>query len=768
MATHERPPQTPPTLSTSPIAFSDASSPSSSSSRSHSPSRPTTSSHNGTATTPARRRRRRRLPAHRETQSSSNPGTIESSETPNAARRATVYLRDNLSDVSLESSALLDHRDQRSMRPRRSSIPYGVHGRSITTPVRHRHGRPLDGHEEGAESDMSEPDDRTPLIRVHRANTSGSLPQIRPTRPTTSDSASTKSGRTRPSTQGVTYGSVNFPPSVPGSPRTVPADFGHRPLDLDEDHFLDPRRGRDRDTIIDIEQTSDPGFPQIPRSETDPGVRSSAQLAEEDVCFPVDDDIIDEVDTSGYPRIRHRRLREWPDFSVLEEWSREEKEERSEGIRAKKLPEPVYVGGRLRPPVRGQWYLDEETAPYRFTYFHEDLPATIHSHTISELVQPGQTFRDLFKPEPMVCDDSSDEDDRTPSVPRTDTGSNVNCEQTTKQSRSGSPRSQSSAGQRPTFWLDVLRPTDAEMKVISRAFAIHPLTAEDIMMQEAREKVELFKHYYLVSYRTFEQDENSEDFMEPVNIYTIVFREGVISFHFSITPHPANVRRRIRQLREYIQLSADWISYALIDDITDAFGPHIDNLAKEADDIDDAVLRMHLDAECQDNNDDEKSAGNMLKRVGDCRRQVMMIYRLLGSKADVIKGFAKKCNEQWEVAPRIEIGLYLGDVQDHIVTMVSNLNHMEKILSRSHSNYLAQINIKMNERQEKTADVLGKLTVLGTIVLPMNIITGLWGMNVKVPGQEIDTLDWFWCITAGLFLFGFLCYLIAKRVYKIM
>jgi hypothetical protein len=32
----------------------------------------------------------------------------------------------------------------------------------------------------------------------------------------------------------------------------------------------------------------------------------------------------------------------------------------------------------------------------------------------------------------------------------------------------------------------------------------------------------------------------------------------------------------------------------------------------------------------------------------------------------------------------------------------------------------------MNERQEHTADVLGKLTVLGTIVLPMNIICGMW------------------------------------------
>jgi len=37
----------------------------------------------------------------------------------------------------------------------------------------------------------------------------------------------------------------------------------------------------------------------------------------------------------------------------------------------------------------------------------------------------------------------------------------------------------------------------------------------------------------------------------------------------------------------------------------------------------------------------------------------------------------------------------------------------------------------MNERAEKTSDVLGKLTVLGTIVLPMNIITGMWGMNVR-------------------------------------
>lgn len=60
------------------------------------------------------------------------------------------------------------------------------------------------------------------------------------------------------------------------------------------------------------------------------------------------------------------------------------------------------------------------------------------------------------------------------------------------------------------------------------------------------------------------------------------------------------------------------------------------------------------------------------------------------------------------------------------------LTHVCSLLSRAHSNYLAQINIRMNERQEKTSDILGKLTVLGTIVLPMNVVTGIWGMNCKL------------------------------------
>ncbi|KAL8956759.1 MAG: hypothetical protein Q9193_005803, partial [Seirophora villosa] len=631
-------------------------------------------------------------------------------------------------------------------------------------------------------------------------------------RSSTATSASSKRFRGIPSRQHSASATpqahdVNNPPSVPSSPKLGP-DMGYDDAmitDVLHAHTQRDRRAtaepQSHDQLIDIDGDDVPrhqgSTPPTPRSEALDHRRHTIALGpEDDVCYPLEgmsemaeDDYTSRDQNAADQGPRRRRVRKWPDLTVLQEWSWEEKEERSEGIRAKKISEPVLIGGRLRPQKYG-WHRTEEDAPYRFTYFNEELPSTIHSQTISELLQPGQSFQDLFVPDPpeLSSDESSVDEEfgsrQAPSDRQTSSPSNQSRAGTRHASMNGDQRegrfqhpdrsgqvtpqhpggteakeTGKRYGARPTFWLDVLSPTDTEMRVISKTFGIHPLTAEDIMMQEAREKVELFRHYYFVNYRTFEQDTSSENYLEPVNMYVVVFREGVISFHFSMTPHPANVRRRIRQLKDYLILSSDWISYAIIDDITDVFAPLIQGIEDEVDDIDDQILQLHSPSktesgpEKKDNDEKatdggevnaEESGGDMLRRVGEGRKKVMGLYRLLGNKADVIKGFAKRCNEYWEIAPRSEIGLYLGDIQDHILTMTGNLSHYETLLSRAHSNYLAQINIRMNERQEQTADVLGKLTVLGTIVLPMNIITGMWGMNVKVPGQDIDNLYWFW------------------------
>ncbi|KAI1756559.1 hypothetical protein F4782DRAFT_483075 [Xylaria castorea] len=749
-----------------------------------------------------------------------------------ATNRGTLFAHGrNLSNTSLDSQVLLDHRDAQYPRPRRPSALATSYANSQPHVARLRtmSSRQVDRDDGETEN--------TPLLANSARQDSGS-PRSYGLREGNYSRGSSRSS-TRPHTVLLTPGerhNVNYPPSMPGSPPMGPRDrvdinFGDvmmrdsLSLDRSPSHSV---TGEDLDPL----QTS-----SFERRQT------IALQASEDVCFPqegmseVADDDLQQARDKASMRTRRRRPSKWPDLAILEEWSRLEQEGKSEVRRMKKITEPQLVNGRLRPVHHKGWFQIEEDAPYRFTYFNEELQSTIHSQTISELVQSDASFRELFIPDPPLLSDSSDDEDdellgevasigkggeqpskaptRQPSLATTILSepqfdltlpskerATISASPSRYTSEGSTPKRAKSPlagmkslspledkkpryGERPVWWLDVLSPTDGEMKTLAKAFGIHPLTSEDIMLQEQREKVELFRHYYFVNYRSFDQDAHSENHLEPVNMYVVVFREGVLSFHFSQTPHPANVRRRIRQLKDFMMLSSDWISYAIIDDITDVYLPLIQSIEDEVDEIDDKILELHSSTDPDSastkqrpNSAQEKAAiseanvdtgGDMLRRVGDCRKKVMTLYRLLGNKADVIKGFAKRCNEHWEVAPRSDIGLYLGDIQDHIVTMTANLSHYEMILARCHANYIAQINIRMNERAEQTADVLGKLTVLGTIVLPMNIITGLWGMNVWVPGQDYEgDLTWFFAITAGLVVFGLTCFWVAKRVYRIV
>lgn len=327
--------------------------------------------------------------------------------------------------------------------------------------------------------------------------------------------------------------------------------------------------------------------------------------------------------------------------------------------------------------------------PRRFSFFSSELEETIHAPDFPDLLAPGVTSRDLFE-HPV------------------DEG---------------------------VWWMDVLNPTEAELLVFQRAFSIHRLTTEDIITQEAREKVELFPQYYFVCFRSFQMDKGSENSMDPVNVYMVVFREGILTFAYKSSPHAANVRKRIGKLRDYMALTADWICYAMIDDIVDNFGPVIHSIEIETDTIEDQVFVAR--------NDD---LAPLLRQVGVCRKKVMTLMRLLGGKADVIKGFAKRCTESYVMTPRGEIGLYLGDIQDHVVTMMSNLGHFENLLSRSHSNYLAQLSVDQIAQGTRANEVLSKITFLGTILVPLNLVCGLFGMNVPVPGGDSQGLRWFFGI----------------------
>jgi magnesium transporter len=142
----------------------------------------------------------------------------------------------------------------------------------------------------------------------------------------------------------------------------------------------------------------------------------------------------------------------------------------------------------------------------------------------------------------------------------------------------------------------------------------------------------------------------------------------------------------------------------------------------------------------------------------------MGLMKLLGGKADVLRGFTKRCNADYRVTPKLDIGLYLGDIQDHVVTMMTSLAHFEKMLSRSHSNYLAQLSIENLLQGNNSNKVLSKITLLASILVPLNLVCGLFGMNVAVPWRNSESLGPFFGILGFLVFFSIFALILAKRL----
>ncbi|KAK0506491.1 hypothetical protein EDD18DRAFT_1123644 [Armillaria luteobubalina] len=381
----------------------------------------------------------------------------------------------------------------------------------------------------------------------------------------------------------------------------------------------------------------------------------------------------------------------------------------------------------------------------------------------------------------------------------------------------------------PKMWfLDVASPTSADMHAIGKLLHLHPLTLEDILQQDPREKLELFPKlgYYFISFRAIESMviregglhkrlhqsseigdiQSEEGVLGEANVYIVVFNEGVCTFHFTdISEHTDRVRGRLLMLEQVRSLSSAWIAHGLLDSFVDSFFPFLEEIEKEVVAIEELVfssspgarydfhqsLKEQVDIPSSpssvtvDGVDEEKEqfsekplqqslrtrfslprpplpivfrrirrlfrqrrkqtspseisvstspTASTLRRMAKARRLVTSLTRLLASKAEVVLQIRKRLlSGHDKKAEDVEIAIYMGDIQDHILTLQHALAHYERMLSQSHPIYLSQLRTSVALTKSGTDKALIVLTVVSIGVLCIQALIGLLSVNVTIP-----------------------------------
>jgi len=137
----------------------------------------------------------------------------------------------------------------------------------------------------------------------------------------------------------------------------------------------------------------------------------------------------------------------------------------------------------------------------------------------------------------------------------------------------------------------------------------------------------------------------------------------------------------------------------------------LDKLADDIADIEDVVL--------------DRPDPATLAEIFSLKRKLVEFRRVAAGMREVVNSLTRR--EKGLLGDDLDV--YFRDVYDHIIRTVELIETYRDLLSGALDIYLSAVANRTNE-------VMKVLTIWGTVALPLVIITGFFGMNLKLPWAE--------------------------------
>lgn len=263
-----------------------------------------------------------------------------------------------------------------------------------------------------------------------------------------------------------------------------------------------------------------------------------------------------------------------------------------------------------------------------------------------------------------------------------------------------------------TLWIDVVGHGNSDfLEQLRDAIGLHALAIEDVVNLGQRPKLEEFdSNLFCVTRMIAERD--GDLVSEQLAIF---LAEGVVvTFQEYAGDCLEPVRDRLRESRGRIRRqTADYLFYAIIDAVVDAYIPLIEDLGDQLEAVEECVLL--------------NPPRDAIRRIHEAK-----VHLLLLRKAIV------PLREALDRLFREEVGfvtddtlLYFRDCVDHLARATDHIDAYRDLANSVLDTHMSVVSHRMN-------DVMALLTMISVIFIPLSFLAGLWGMNFDTNASPLN------------------------------
>ncbi len=280
------------------------------------------------------------------------------------------------------------------------------------------------------------------------------------------------------------------------------------------------------------------------------------------------------------------------------------------------------------------------------------------------------------------------------------------------------------------IWVDLSAPTPEEVRMLSDVFHFHELAIEDALTEIHHPKVESYGGYlYLILHGI--------DFRESEHCFKTQDVDFFLGEQFLVTVHPG-ISRTLSQMLGVCSRNDRALGegpaalmHRIIDAMVDHYRPEVDRLSERLDKLEEEIF--------------ERPDARLAKQILDFKADVSSLRRVVLPQRDAVARLARR---EFPIISE-SLSYRFRDVHDHVVRLVDEAMFFQDRVSSLLDAHLSQVSNQLN-------GVMKVLTIIATIFMPLTVIVGLWGMNVKLPDLPGGGAAQFWWVTGVMIALGVL------------
>ena len=258
-------------------------------------------------------------------------------------------------------------------------------------------------------------------------------------------------------------------------------------------------------------------------------------------------------------------------------------------------------------------------------------------------------------------------------------------------------------------WLNIEEPTDAEISWLQEHFDYHPLDLEDVLSRRRqRAKIDEYDDYvFLVLH--FPRFDKTTGRLQAAEL-NVFIGPGII---ITIPKEPMKPIRAVWsrcEAREdarvdFMSKGSGFLLYEIVDQMFDYCFPILDKIGFKLDTIEDAIFEGHGDSVVRDISNVKQEIINYRKVIKPPRPTLRMLERAVQ-----------------RYAPQ-DLEIYFDDIVDKNERIWDSLENYKEVAEALEATNESIITHRLN-------DMLALLTILSSVLLPLTLITGFYGMNI--------------------------------------